>query len=71
MAALAQYQERLREVETCRWCETDISTRSIAYYPHPGGYLVDDLNGGPHWLYVKCVGCDYEWSFRKLGIPQL
>lgn len=68
MSTLKSYQERFIILESkCRWCNMDMSRAKIRYYNHPGGYLVDEMIE-KQWLYIECPNCQYEWSFKKLGI---
>ncbi len=51
----------------CRWCNVYMSRAEIRHYDHPGGYPVDGMVEN-QWLYIECPNCQYEWSFKKLGI---
>lgn len=73
MKSLEQYQEDL-EGKDCRWCRKTHSSEmvflkglQIERYDHDHGYQVEGYKW-PQWLYVTCPKCEYQWSFKKLGI---
>lgn len=70
---LEQYQEDLAGKD-CRWCRKThsqetvlLSGLKIERYDHDHGYQVEGYEW-PQWLYVTCPKCEYQWSFKKLGI---
>lgn len=70
---LIEYQSDLKDKD-CQWCRKTHSKESVLfkgllveYYPHDGGYQIEGVQGR-QWLYVTCPKCQYQWSFKKLGI---
>jgi len=48
----------------CRWCKEPLTGADLKYYPHIGGWEVEQL-GMKVWLYVECK-CRHGWSLHKL-----
>lgn len=49
----------------CISCERSLKGHPVFGYPHRRGYNVD---GHRLWLFVECIFCGYQNSFRKLGL---
>jgi len=62
------YYRRQCKVDTCRWCKAKLPQR-VDMYDHEDGWPVEGI-GKTQWLSVKCLGCNYEWSLWKLGVPR-
>ncbi len=69
MATLQDYRKLvIPEVENCRWCSHPLPPE-IQHFDHLHGWNVDGYIR-QQWLYIVCVGCDYQWALWKLGVPR-
>ena len=53
----------------CWSCGGAVSVGDIRHYSHGGGWKIDGFDK-LQWLYFECLGCEYQTSFAKLGIPR-
>jgi len=49
----------------CFSCENPLEEGKTWGYPHEGGV---EVGGRRLWLYVVCLNCGYQNSWRKLGL---